>query len=276
MFCCSFLGTVIVVLSALTSIALLIASNVGTISEQAAKSSIFLLELNMVDIDVSSIYSGASSYTASELGFADAYIFGMYGYCRGTQGETTTSTDKIWEDIHFQSSSCTNTSITYEFDPVSFVVDEINDHNTLGISISSDDITLPGKLGTYIKTAQHISQVIYICSIIAICLSIVAVLCELVCWCMFSMVVVSFFQTLSFFAAIISSGCATGAYKYIETEFNKYDSTFGISAKLSRNYLVLTWVGTGMSLVTIFAIMLTRCCMRPAAPVAAPVYDRVL
>lgn len=267
-----------VVVSALTSICLLVASNVGTIGKQAAKSSIFLLELNMVDVDVSSIYSGAESFTASELGFADAYIFGMYGYCRGTQGDTTTSKDKIWQNIHFKSSSCTDSSITYEFDPVTFVVDEINKHNSLNISITSDDITLPGKLGKYVKVADHLSQVIYICSIIAICLSIVAILCEIICWCILSTALVSFFQTLSFFAAIISSGCATGAYKYIESEFNKHDSTFGISAKLSRNYLVLTWVGTGMSLVTIFVIMFTRCCMRPigAIPTPAPVYDRVL
>ncbi|KAG0689032.1 hypothetical protein C6P40_000204 [Pichia californica] len=274
MVCCSFFGTIIVVISALCSVALLIAANVGTIGEQMSKSSIFLLELNFVNVDLSSIYSEASSYTASELGFSDAYIFGMYGYCRGTQGTSTTSVDKIWEDINFSSSSCTNSSITYEFNPVSFVVNEINDYNTLGISITSDDISLPGNLGNYIKTAEHISQVIYICSIIAICLSVVAILCEILCWCMFSMAVVEFFQTLSFFAAIISSACATGAFKYIETEFNKYESTFGISAKLSKNFLVLTWVGTGISLLTILLIMFTRCCMRsPAPPV---IYDRVL
>lgn len=274
MVCCGCIGTIIVVLSALVSLALLLASNVGTIGEQAAKSSIFLLELSMSDLDVSEIYSGASSATATELGFADAYIFGMYGYCRGTQG-TTETVDNVWEDINFTSSSCTKSSITYEFDPVSFIVNEVNEYNTLGINITSSEITLPGSLGNYIKTAEHISQVIYICSIIAICLTVVAILCELLCWFFGSMVIVLFFQTTAFIAAIISSGCATGAFKYIETEFNKYGDTFGIHAKLSRNYLVLTWVGTGISLLTVFLVMIGRCCLA-ARPAPAPVYDRVL
>ncbi|ODQ46494.1 hypothetical protein PICMEDRAFT_11488 [Pichia membranifaciens NRRL Y-2026] len=274
MVCCSFIGTIIVVLSALVSLALLIASNVGTIGEQAAKSSIFLMELSMSGLDVSKLYPGGADVKPSELGFADAYIFGMYGYCRGSQG-TTEVVDKVWENIHFTSSSCTQSSITYEFDPVSFIVDEVNNHNTVGINITAADVTLPGSLNKYIKTAEHISQVIYICSIIAICLTIVAILCELLCWCFGSMVIVLFFQTLAFFAAIISSGCATGAFKYIETEFNKNGSTFGIHAKLSRNYLVLTWVGTGVSLLTVFLVMIGRCCFAPR-PAPAPTYDRVL
>lgn len=274
MFCCGFFGTILVILSGLASIALLIAANVGTIGEQAAKSSIFLMELNMADLSVSSLLSNSDGYTVSELGFADAYVFGMYGYCRGTQG-TTEVVDKIWENINFSSSSCTNTSISYEFDPVTFVVNEINDHNTLGLSISTSDIKLPGSLNNYMKTAEHLSQVIYICSIIAICLGIVAILCELLCWCFGSAVIVLFFQFLSFVSALISSACATGAFKYIETEFNKYASTFGIHAQLSRNYLVLTWVGTGMALATVFFIMFSRCCMI-RSPVPAPAYDRVL
>lgn len=269
MFCCGCLGTFLVVFTGLASLALLLAANVGTIGEQMVKSSIFMMELNSSDLKVAELLPNLESHTVSELGFAEAYMFGMYGYCRGTQGETEV-VDKLWEKVHFTSSNCTKSSISYEFDPISFVIEQINDYNTLGLTIDKSDVVLPGHLDDYVKTAQHLSQVIYICSIIAICLGTVAIVFELVCWCFGSMVLVLFFQILSFVAAIISSGCATGAFKYIETEFNKNASTFGIHAQLSKNYLVLTWVGTGLSLVTVFFIMFSRCCL---APLRAPLPD---
>lgn len=259
-FCYGFLSTILIVCSALLSIALLIASNVGTVGEHAATSSIFLLELNMANLDASEIYSGASGITASELGFSDAYMFGMYGYCRGTQSSSSSSDDSIWEDISFDSTSCTKSSTSYEIDPVTFAVDEINDYNRLGLTVTKDDVNLPGGLNAYMTTAQNLSRVIYICSIIAIVLSFFSILCEIICWCYGSIIVVFFFQSLAFLSALISSGCATGAVKYIERQFNNNSDTFGITAKLSRNYLVLTWVGTFVSLFTVFLILFSRCC----------------
>ena len=271
---CGFFRTILVIACALSSIALLLAANVGTIGDQAAKSSIFLLELNFANMDVSSLFNGAEGATIAELGFADAYIFGMYGYCRGTQGNTVMTDDNTWEDINFTSSECTQSSIDYKFNPVTFIVDEINKHNTLGINVTESDIQLPGGLNDYVQTASHLSQVIYICSIIAICLTILVILCQLLCWCVGGATITIFFQNLAFISAVISSGCATGAFKYIETEFNRYGTTFGVHAQLSRNFLVLTWVGTAMSLLTIIVITFTRCCCftRPQ-PI---VYNRVL
>lgn len=263
-----------VVTCALASLALLLAANVGTIGQQAAKSSIFLLELNMAKMDTSALFEGARDASIADLGFSDAYIFGMYGYCRGTQGTTELTNDNTWEDIHFQSSECTPSSIDYKFNPVTFVVDQINEHNTLGINVTESDIKLPGGLNDYIKTASHLSQVIYICSIIAICLTVLVVICQILCWCVGGTAVVLFFQNLAFLSAVISSGCATGAFKYIESEFNKNGSSFGVHAQLSRNFLVLTWVGTALSLLTIMVIAFTRCCFAPRPqPV---VYERVL
>lgn len=276
MFCCRFLTTIIVFISALASIAFLLAANIGTIGTQMVKSSIFLMELGMSDLDVSALVSNVGHVTYSELGFANGYLFGMYGYCRGTEGTVTQQSNNIWEDVNFSDATCTNSSASYTFNPITFVVDEINKHNTLGLTIDQSDITLPGGLENYVNTATRLSQVIYICSIIAICLTILAMLSHLFCCCMGSMIFVSFLQFLAFISAIISSAVATGAFKYIESEFNKYDSTFGIHAQLSRNYLILTWLGTGLSLVTVFAIMFSRCCFINPGPTPVQQFERVL
>jgi hypothetical protein len=275
MFCANFFRTVMLLVCMLAAIALLLASNIGTIGKQMTKSSIFLLELNTKGIDIASLYPKAGSVSISELGIAEAYIFGMYGYCRGVQGQSTTNAETHWEDIHFTSSECTPSSTSYTFDPLNFMIDEINEHNTLGIKVTESDLNLPGGLAGYVKTASHISQVIYICSIIAICLLVLSVMCSLLCWCIGSTALIIFLQNLAFVSAVISTGCATGAFKYIESEFNKYGTSFGVHAQLSRNYLVLAWLGTGMILLSVLVTTVTQCCCCVGRPVTTT-FDRVL
>jgi hypothetical protein len=278
MFGCGFLSTILIVLSALASIGLLLAANIGTIGDQMVKSSIFLIELDMQDLKTSSIISSGSQYTYTELGFANAYLFGMYGYCRGTEGTITKSSDNVWENVNFQNSNCTKSSVDYTFNPLTFAVDEINQYNTLGLTVDASQIQLPGGLNNYVNTASHLSQVVYICSIIAVCLTVLTILAQIFCCCYGSITFVLLLQFLAFVSAMVSSGAATGAFKYIETEFNKYGTTFGIHAQLSRNFLVLTWLGTGLSLFTIFLIIFTRCCCAIPGPSPSPVekYDRIL
>ncbi|GMM32062.1 Pun1 protein [Martiniozyma asiatica (nom. inval.)] len=266
---------IFITLVSLGALALLLAANVGTVKNEAAKSSIFLLEMNFANAIINKILpTEYSSYSLNALGFSDAYIFGMYSYCRGTQGTSTTSSNGIWEDIHFAASECTKPSLSYEFNPIEFVVDQINNYNTLGLTISSSDITLPGELNTYISIADAVSKAIYICSIIAIILGVVALLCEYLCCFCGGGLITCILQAGSFIAAIISSGCATGMYRFISIEFNKYSDDFGIHTQLSRNYLVLTWVGTALSLVALIFMIVGHCCCGVAQSV--PKFQRVV
>lgn len=278
MLCINLFRTIVILICILTSLALLLASNVGMVGKNTAQTSIFLLELNTKNLDVSQLYSGANGADLSQLGFAEAYIFGMYGYCRGTSVDTSTAnTAAAWENINFKAQQCTSSSISYAFDPVSFFVNEINEHNTLGISITSTDITLPGGLSTYVNISKALSHVIVACSIAAICLLALAGLFQLFCWFIGATAIISLLQTLAFISAAISTGAATGAYKYIESQINDNVGDFGIRARLSKNYLVLAWLGTGICLLTLLVMLITRCCCfsrrRPAAPVT---YERVL
>jgi len=241
----------------------LLLANVGSIKKNKGATSIFFLELNFSDKSFSEVVpSVGSEMSTSE----NVYTFGMYGYCRGKSTENESSKDKDLYAVDFNVDSCTDPKALYVFDPEDFIQTEVR--NQTGYKLTDSEIKLPSKIESYLSTARTLSKATYITSCAAIALSFITFILTFVMF--FTRPGFSIFpaviEIVAFVAAILTSGCATGMYKYIQIGFNDAYSTYGIKAKLSRNFLILTWFGTGMTAIIALMLLVNGCvgCCGPA------------
>ncbi|QPG75639.1 hypothetical protein FOA43_002996 [Brettanomyces nanus] len=260
-----FFYTIITELVLAAALVTLLLANLGSITTHKGITSIYLLELNLSELSIDTVFPSLSDIDSiSDLGLDDAYVLGMYGYCQGTGGTTnSTTSDEVVYDTNFTASSCTHAKPMYVFDPVTFLLDQVND--VAGTELTTSDVNLPSSIENYVKIAQNLSKATYITSCIAIGLNFIVLVLTLFIYCCNLGLVSSLglVEVVAFLAAIIASGCSTGMYVFIETHFNDKLSKYGIHAALSKNYLILTWVGTVLSAaaaVLLLANSCFRCC----------------
>lgn len=249
---------------AIGSFALLLTANVATIGKNTANSEIFLIGLNMNKLNSVELLPQLSvSHAAAELGFASNYVFGLYGYCRGDSELDTQTVESIFDDNSLKNAWCSKPKAAYYINPVEFVVDEVNNHNTLGLKISKDDIALPGDLQDKIGTIKRVSYLMYITSIISIAASLVSIALYLLCICCGGTFLSLLAQSIAFITSVLFAGSATGIYTFVRNQFNNHFDQFGIKAVLSYRFLAIAWVGAGLSLLTLIYVIFSSCCCIP-------------
>lgn len=249
----------------------LMVANLGSYKKGMGLNSIFLLEVNFRELNMTSVFSGVSStysdlvsefedldnITLSDLGMTDVFTFSLYGYCEGTSRANETKTQKVVFDQDFSVSSCSSPKPMYYFNPQEFLAAQLSD--ITGFSFTSDEITMPTKIEKYITTEKYVARTSYVTSCIAIGLNFVVFIVGiffLVAGRAFLMPHLGWVEGLAFLAAILASGCSTGMSVYISKAFNEEASKYGIKAEISRNYMIFTWIGTVASLI---ALLLLGC-----------------
>ncbi|VEU20556.1 DEKNAAC101414 [Brettanomyces naardenensis] len=258
-----FFYTLLTFIVTAAALVLLLLSNVGSITNKKGDTSIYLLELNLANLNLDKVFPTDVSIDASTLLNNDVYILGMYGYCRGKTSTAGSDTDQELYATNFTMNSCTKAKPMYTFDPVNFLTTEFTQDT--GVNLTASDISLPSKIEGYVKTADDVSKVIYITSCIAIVLNFLVAVLTIFMYCCRpgAVAILGMIEFVAFLAALIASGASTGMYKYIETAFNDEAAQYGIYASLSRNYLILTWIGTalcGVAYIMLFANCCCRCC----------------
>lgn len=257
---------------AIGSFALLLTANVATIGKNTARSEIFLIGLNMNKLNSIRLLPQLSiSHASTELGFASNYVFGLYGYCRGDSELNTQTVESVFETNGLQNAWCSEPKAAYYINPVDFVVDEINQHNKLGLKISKSDIVLPGGLQNKIDTIKNVSLLMYITSIISIAASLCSVAFYLLCVFCGGTFFSFLSQSIAFITSVLFAGSATGIYKYVRDQFNNNFDEFGIQAVLSYKFLAIAWVGSALSLLTLLFMILRSCC---CIPMSRPTYEK--
>lgn len=242
---------------ALAAFSLLLAANVGTVKQNSFKSNIYMLELSLKDLELSTILPQQySRYLAETLGFADGYVLGMYGYCRGFSNGDGDG-DNLWDTLTYNKADCSGTSTNYKFNLATFIVHQINTYNTANLEVDVSSISLPKDLDTYITVSNDVSRIIYITSIIAICLQFVTIFAQWFLHTFCGIFMVSILQLMTLIAAFLSSGSATALYLIYYGGLNSIED--GIRARMSINFLALTWTGAGCTLIA-FVLTLFNCC----------------
>lgn len=262
----------IVTFFGVAALALLIAANVGTIKHFAYESEIYMLEVSLQDLNVDQLVpSSVASYTLDQLGLAEGYIFGMYGWCRASSGESGSS--NVWSTLSYKDAECSSPSISYTFNLVTFLVDQINTYNSAGVTVSTSEITLPKDLSTYIDVSNAVSQLVYASSIAACGVQFLALLAEWLTQAFCGRFLGMLLQALAAVGALITSGAGTGLYLVYEKGINSDAGTYGFSARMSTAYLALTWVASVCSLIALAVSLLNCCCGGRERPQA---YERVI
>lgn len=260
--CGGIIYTIFHFLLTLLAFIILLVANAGSVKKSKGSTSIFLIELNFSDQSLSELVTNSGT-TLSTMGNYDVYVFGMYGYCRGSSVNSTSTADQALYATSFNIESCTSPEPMYAFDPVQFIHDEVQ--TQLNVDIPNADIQFPSKVQSYISTAKNLSRGAYITSCIAIGLNfIVAILTIFLYFCSpGTALVIGVIESVAFFSALLASAFSTGSYRYLQSAFNSSFSSYGIYAKLSRNYMFLTWFGTILTLIVavlLFVSCYCKCC----------------
>lgn len=224
----------------------------GSTKDMTPVDQIYMLRMNITDIDVSSVFgsSVSASISASDLGLSDIYSIGMWGYCKGDN-----------DNGDYNVTYCSKPTPMFLFDPVSILTED------LSTSISSSDLNLPDKVEDYIKTAKIVSKVIFITTIIGVVAAFVVAVLTLLSFCShFVSCVATILSIITFLALGIAAAASTAAYTIVKKYFNDALDDYGISATLSNyRFYGLIWAAFVAALITAVFSLFAICCGRTSS-----------
>lgn len=245
---------------------------IGSTKNNDFLTSIYLLEIDASNISISALIPGANNIDISpqQLGLSDVYTLGMWGYCQGTvSADASTDRDEIIGVDKVDFTACSTPKAMYVFDPESFVQDVLNttasldDVNSLleTLGVDNVDVTLPEDLLDYENTIRSVSKMIFICTIIGICLTFLQVLFSIGAffskgWSCATTVV----SIMSFVSLILGGGGATGMYLVVQGIFNDNLNEYGIRAGLSGTFLIFYWLAIALNLIALVFWIFSICC----------------
>ncbi|KAK6460447.1 actin cortical patch SUR7/pH-response regulator pali [Scheffersomyces coipomensis] len=250
------------------------------------------------DID-SSIQSAisevTSGFTYAELGLADVYQIGYWGYCKGyvlkeeAYGGTLGSVLKPFDNSHVNYTWCSPPKAGFKFDPLVIFKTEIGNklNNTIeGAStevspiltqaattalqlllqnLTWDNLNLPGDLKAQLTLLNGLTVASFGIILAVAVLSFISVILQLFgcCFspdnCCLSFLNFSF-ELLIFILSIVGAGLATGAYYFTRSQINDNTTEFGIKAFLSINLYAFLWSSVVAALLVVIFNLLGHCC----------------
>ncbi|GMG42699.1 unnamed protein product [Ambrosiozyma monospora] len=242
----------------LLAFVLLLATNLTQLTHQTTLASSYEIELDLTGLNVDSLVPAlGSGHTASEVGLANTYIFGMYGYCRSdnNDGNQYTYTHGSFSD-KIDMTTCKDNKACYAFDLKQFFVDEFQ--NEGNIYLSKSDINLPPGISSYTKTSRNVSRMAYVTSLMAIITSFLALVLFFIValvkpeWLKF----VVFLELLAFCTSLMSAAACTGVFLKVRDDFNNVIDTYSINAKVSGNFMALLWISCFFTLISLLCLFL--------------------
>lgn len=239
------------------------------------------------------VHQITTQFTYQDLGLADVYRVGFWGYCKGTITSKQTydlalgKLAKAFDNDNVNITYCTPPKLGYEFDPLTVFKHELNasihDAITGGVllgstsqtivselevlldKVSYKSLNLPGKLETkigVIQTTTKAGQGIIFATAV---LSVVSVVVQLL-GCIMSphnccLSFLNFvFESAIFVLALVGSAITTGIYLYARLLVNDVTEDYGIKSFLSIQFYAFTWSATVAALLVCVFSLLGHCC----------------
>lgn len=225
--------------SALVSFSALILAIVacaGSTSNYNPINKIFVAQLDLTDIDVSTVFSNSSSVDVP------AYInVGMWSYCTADNSGSVTN--------------CTSPNGIQQFNLKEMLLDSVDDNEVSEMADSLASVALPSSLQKDMGYYNNLVKCMFITLIIAICAIFLDLVVNIVRWIIhlrFLNWVGRFLASIAFASFVISAGTSTGTYVYIRHLLNKNYDDYGINLSLGRVFLALIWAAVGGALLNSF------------------------
>ncbi|KAK6459754.1 actin cortical patch SUR7/pH-response regulator pali [Scheffersomyces xylosifermentans] len=231
-------------------------------------------------------------FNYQELGFADVYSFGFWGYCKGYINRaslTDTGSMLKFNNKNVNYTWCSPAQAAYRFDPLAIFKTELNgtinnkidgympfvypmitqaarsDLSVLLENITYESLNLPGSLKKNLDKLGDISTACFALTVALICLCFISIIIQVLGFflspdsCCLSFL--NFlFELVIALLAVVTAGLITGTYLYIRKQVNNNTSTFGLRSFLSINFYAFIWSAAVAAIVVVFFNLLGHCC----------------
>ncbi|SGZ49233.1 CIC11C00000000852 [Sungouiella intermedia] len=236
-----------------------------------------------------------SSVNITDLGLAEYYSVGYWGYCRGSIKGSEAWLNKLGKfgkqfsnkDVNF--TYCSPPKVGFKFDPLEILKHEITNQikhtvdgvpdllqNILGETIEAqllalvsavtyDDLGLPGDLKKYLNLLHQLTVASFALILAAACLAFISFVFQVIGLCCspdnFCLSCLSFMlMVLVCIATLVGSGLSTGVYIFVRQQVNNNVRQYGAQGWLSIQYYAFLWSAAAASLFLVVFAFLGYCC----------------
>lgn len=236
-----------------------------------------------------------SEVSVSDLGLADYYSIGYWGYCRGGIGEDEVYLDSLgrfgkqFNNQHINFTYCSPPKAGYKLDPLSLLKHELMNllaHKIDGISdlipsklsedaevkllslinsVTYEDLGLPGELKTLLDLLHRLTVASFALILTGACLAFISFAFQLFglfcspensCLSCLSFLLMVFV----FLLTLIGSAMSTGVFIFVRKEVNNEVRQYGVRGWLSVQYYAFLWSSAVASLVMLVVAFIGYCC----------------
>ncbi|EME88066.1 uncharacterized protein MYCFIDRAFT_85950 [Pseudocercospora fijiensis CIRAD86] len=202
---------------------------------------------NSIESDIQDLITS----TARDLGLHDFYSAHLMTYCEGYYKpgpvpNATLSKDDISKNV----TQCSNRTAMYSFDPQEILQKELNESGT-GVDLS--DLDWPEDIQKGIDAVRISAKATFVLYCIAIGFIGIALVLAAISFCTqgrLSALINVIVDWLAFIVLGIASAIATAIAVKASDVINRYGHDIGVSASKGRNFLIITWVATGLLLLS--------------------------
>lgn len=231
----------------------------------------------------------------TDLGLADMYSVGFWGYCRGSLSglqdewvEQLGLFGKQFSNKNVNWTYCSLPEVGYRFDPLTLMKHEILallsdkfaalSSTTAGLSdalsakllalvadLTYDDLGLPGDLQNKLTLLQNLTVAAFALILAGAVLAFISLVFQLVGFCcspdnMCLSCLNFMFMLFTFIVVLVGSALSTGAYIYVRRVVNDEVELYGVRSYLSVQYYAFSWSAVAASLLLVVFAFLGYCC----------------
>lgn len=243
-------------------------TTVGVSTATAVSTSGYLTTVQAVIQDIQ------SRFLYTDLGLADVYTIGYWGYCRGTVNSNlvrnvgTGVTYKTFDNSGLNITWCSKPHFDFTFDPLTVFKHELNNTiqgksdgpsssptlttaakselQVLLDNVSYSNLNLPGSMEKDLKSWKNVTKASCIILLVVCVMSLISTIIQILAFCFSpNHCMLSFLNFLFLFATMvlsfITAVMATALNLFIRNEVNKHTDTFGVKSFVSINYYAFVW-----------------------------------
>ncbi|EHN01057.1 YLR414C-like protein [Saccharomyces cerevisiae x Saccharomyces kudriavzevii VIN7] len=214
----------------LGALVLAIVACAGSTKNYSPINKIYCAELDLSQMEVSTVLPSLDSGTLSSLGLPTYINIGLWSYCV--------------EDSSRNVQSCSSPSGIQKFNLTSLIYDNIENNDALELIDSMAAVILPEKIRSKMTYYNNLVKCMFITMIIGIVLSFVSLVFNILRWIIHIRPLVwggAFFSFFAFAALLVSIGSCLGTYLYIKHILKHDFSDYGIAMNIGRTYQGLMW-----------------------------------
>jgi hypothetical protein len=213
---------------------------------KAVLEDLWFVQVNTSQVTVPNLPSEVSSLATSitkDLGVSEFYTSSLYQFCQGNYNS----------DGSLNFTNCSTPSLSYYFNPVTILEDDIL-KNLIQVPV-------PSELTDALSKIQTFSKGLFIGYIGGTASSAIGVFTGLFAFCSrWGSACTIIFGIIATILYIVAAAIATVMFQMVISAANSYTEQYGISSSMGTTALALSWAAAAVSLLSVLLWFMTCCC----------------